>query len=580
MRRTTVGLIAFLALLAACKVEPPTSPLAKRSQTPATRAGDPTAAPDVAPGKASPIAPASAKASQGLAQTATLTRPALPVKVVTGKVLVDANYLVAAGAGNILSHNGGLIVAAGGGNILSQNGGQVISHNGGLIVAAGAGNVIVNNSGNMVAAGAGNIISQNGGQLVAAGGGLAYGEADPRAARDGGSGGNYALAQATAAPASVAPATAAPASPAQPGAATPAPGTQLPAAGMELRARSLRDGRPLPLGLGPDGQPVYAIYTNAAGGYAIFLPDSEVGNVLLEARVPAQTDARLTLDALTDTRQPASNTPASPGVDVAFGAEVNEVNAIVTRYIRTCLVGRFVEVCQREDIAAIVDNWGADASAVAVVAEFVRIYRGLSVETGLVDASPADAEQVARRCLDVVLAKADLPGVVVPNGIVADMVARDPEPGAVAEIVDVVAFSRDRVAAKLAADPGFLATWPFKAERMVGFKPVKASDPADFVVGEYLNQSGGTNIENARDVFQWSGALDPRPGQANNQVQRLNTAAVAMTMYMAGLAVYDEDVKAGCAAAFRAWQAGRGAASAAPAAGTSPAPTATASPAS
>ena len=36
-------------------------------------------------------------------------------------------------AGNVLSHNGGVMVAAGGGNILS--------HNGGVMVAAGGGNI-------------------------------------------------------------------------------------------------------------------------------------------------------------------------------------------------------------------------------------------------------------------------------------------------------------------------------------------------------------------------------------------------------------------------------------------------------
>jgi hypothetical protein len=64
---------------------------------------------------------------------------------------------VAAGGGNILSHNGGAIVAAGGGNVVVNNGGNIVAAGRGNIVAAGGGNIVAAGGGNIVAAGGGNI---------------------------------------------------------------------------------------------------------------------------------------------------------------------------------------------------------------------------------------------------------------------------------------------------------------------------------------------------------------------------------------------------------------------------------------
>lgn len=80
----------------------------------------------------------------------------------TAKQLAGAQ-LVAAGAGNVLSHNGGTLVAAGGLNLVAA---------GGLnLVAAGGGNLVAAGGLNLVAAGAGNLVAAGGLNLVAAGGG-------------------------------------------------------------------------------------------------------------------------------------------------------------------------------------------------------------------------------------------------------------------------------------------------------------------------------------------------------------------------------------------------------------------------
>jgi hypothetical protein len=99
--------------------------------------------------------------------------------------------MVAAGAGNILSHNGGVMVAAGAGNIKAESGAPM--------VAAGAGN--------MVAAGAGNIVAAGGGDIVAAGSLNRPSTLDVIAARMAMAKASYAQARAAAAEQEISPET-------------------------------------------------------------------------------------------------------------------------------------------------------------------------------------------------------------------------------------------------------------------------------------------------------------------------------------------------------------------------------------
>ncbi len=358
MRRVSSGLLAVLILASACV------------PTPAVR--------DVK--KANKVTAASAKPKPGATSAGAAPLALDPARLLGGagtvplggSVLVDASYMVAAGAGNVLSHNGGQIVAAGGGNILSHNGGQMVAAGGlnmvaagglnmvaagagnlvaagGQIVAAGAGNIVAAGGGNMVAAGAGNLVGPDGGSLVAAGAGnmvaagagnmvaagagnlvaagagnlVAAGAGNLTAAGAGGyrlaggaanmlglGGGAYRVAQA-----------------APPVVAAPAYGTQLPAAGMLVWVKSLATGNPVSLGLGPDGNAVWAVFTDAAGRYDLHVPADQRNTLMVVAEVPFRNDRRTGYGMLT--------------AKLDGKGMLDEDEALLTRYMRLAARARF-----------------------------------------------------------------------------------------------------------------------------------------------------------------------------------------------------------------------------------------------
>ena len=105
--------------------------------------------------------------------------------------LTPPQAIVAAGAGNIVSTNGGNITyedvlsVAGGGNLVATGGGNLVAAGGGNLVAAGGGNLVAAGGGNIVASGGGNLSPRDMNTIlgiVAAGGGnLRSGVIDDRA---------------------------------------------------------------------------------------------------------------------------------------------------------------------------------------------------------------------------------------------------------------------------------------------------------------------------------------------------------------------------------------------------------------
>ena len=335
MRRFSTGLLAVLFLASACGPTPgardPKKPRPAGSTSVKASSAAPLATGTGTPGPGSALDPARLRAQPGSV-------------ALGGLVRVDAAYIVAAGAGNVLSHNGAQIVAAGGGNILSHNGGQLVAAGGlnlvaagGLnLVAAGAGNLVAAGGLNLVAAGAGNIVAAGGGNLVAAGAGnlvaagggnlvgpdgaslVAAGAGNMVAAGAGNlvgpDGASYRLG------------------PQVPGyrlaqAAAPAFGTQLPAAGMLVWVKSLETGNPVPLGLGPDGQPAFAVFTDAAGRYDVHVPAAQRDTVMVVAEVPFRNDRRTGYGIL------AAQLDGERAID--------EDKALVTRYLRLAARTRF-----------------------------------------------------------------------------------------------------------------------------------------------------------------------------------------------------------------------------------------------
>jgi hypothetical protein len=234
--------------------------------------------------EATPAAPA-AKATPTPAPSplAALQPPAGSYVALSGTVKVDAGYLVGNNAGNLVGDNrlavgDATILANNAGNLVaSREGGSARSNADGSFVAAGNAGIVANNGGGLISDHGGGIVANNGGGIIA----------------NHGSGRRLL--------------------------ALPAAGTLLPAGGLVVSAVSLRDHQYVPLGADAAGQPVYAIYSDAAGGYKLYLPQALEGNVAVVAGVPQSADARLVYNAIAPIQ---ANTTAPVDDDAAATARM------------------------------------------------------------------------------------------------------------------------------------------------------------------------------------------------------------------------------------------------------------------
>lgn len=229
LRRTPV--IALTLALAACHV---TAPEAPRSAALASVA-PPRELPAKSAATTSPASPPSARPSAARIPLGTLQPPAGTYQTLAGKVQVGADAVSLLG-GQVVGSDVTLVTAG----VITNNGSNAIPDPASGVDARSGGNVALSPDGSLAAAG---VISNNGGALGGDGGSRAR-----RLLGDTGS---------------------------------------VPVAGMLVSAISLRDRSYLPVGIGPDGKPVYVVYTDANGGYKLYLPPQEAGNVVVAATAPA-----------------------------------------------------------------------------------------------------------------------------------------------------------------------------------------------------------------------------------------------------------------------------------------------------
>ncbi len=311
MRRLYLTSLALL--LSACQVGGAGLPSPRGSKAPAKSAS----------ARPSPQAPGAGLNSAAIAASPNLDLLKAPegaTERLTGTLRVDAAYMVAAGAGNVLSHNGAQIVAAGAGNMVAAGAGNMVAAGAGNMVAAGAGNIVAAGGGNIVAAGGLNLVAAGAGNMVAAGGGN-YTLPDAAVPSP-----RFAIAQAAASPAAVPVIKA---------------GVQLPAAGMLISIVSLATRKYLPMGVNAQGEPVYSVYSNAQGGYEAFVAPGEEQNLLVVANVPGQPDSRLIYNTFADRVDERQR-------------DVDEDTAVGARYLRRCFTGRLTEILMETDIDRMV----------------------------------------------------------------------------------------------------------------------------------------------------------------------------------------------------------------------------------
>jgi hypothetical protein len=435
-----------LALVGACQAKPSTAP---------KKPGTPTQV---------------AQSSEPASVYQLLQPPAGGATPLIGKVKIDASYVVAVKAGNILSNNSAGVVAAGGG-IISDHGGGLISNNSGNIVAAPGGNVISDQGGSLVADQGGGIISDHGGGLIGNNSGSLIGKVK-----------RTLLAEDA-----------------------PAYGTQLPAVGMRILAISGRTGNLVPLGQDRDGKPVYAIYTALDGSYKVYIPEEIQDYVRVVAVVPDRKEARLGYNVFARPGGPEGN--------------IDEDLASTTQYLRRVLRAKFENLLVLNDQSGgggvpsdkVVEKFFSQARAPEFVAGLLmELIKELFAEVAKnKNISRGSYGPLAQRLGDALLTRAtDLEGLTLDpsyfgRGETAETLKDTPYASgkALANMRAIMQEFRDRVAAKGGSLEGTRAYFEnkpyitsanafhfrlFPDQGPAFYTIEKPSDLADFLSREYF----------------------------------------------------------------------------------------------
>ncbi|MDB5097377.1 MAG: hypothetical protein JWM80_1798 [Cyanobacteria bacterium RYN_339] len=385
-----------------------------------------------------PAASASVAAPASLAPRVLLKRPSTAVTELKGTIQMDPGYVVSVRQGQVLANNGSNILALSNGGVLSNNGAGLISDKGGGIISDHGAGVIA--EGNQVAP-AFHVLA-----------------ADPT--------------------------------------------DLLPAAGALIHLTSLKTGKPLAIGVDTDGKPVTGIYSNAVGGFSLYIDAAEAGNVLVEATVPGATDERLQYGLL---------------VAASGSAAMDDDTDLVSRFLRSVFVTRMIPILvepgggdfdaalasslndQNPAVRDLLRSIVADVSAAAVKANVPR------------DAKNPAVQALAHRMVDTLIASLGPPGDIKITKLMAPKWT-GAESGALDGIAVALKALRRAAQLKLADEPTFFKDHTFYFEDGDG-KPspgkvdvVKASDLGAYMVKEFLSKNQAHGIDNCNFIFRDLGA--------------------------------------------------------------------------
>lgn len=470
MQARRAGILALGAALAACqgRVQTLTPP------RPHTAASVAVAAASASPGASTPPVASAAPAPAG----GLLQKPKSVGATISGTLRIDANYAVASGAAVIANNGSSLIGKVKGADIISEHGGGLVANNGGNLIAVDASGLISDHGLGLIADGGTGLIGKvKGADLVSDhGGGLVANNGGGLVANN--SGNLIGKVKRTLLNTGV---------------------SDLPAGGLVVGAVSLADGSPVPVGQDASGHPVYAVYTDAAGRFTLYLPPGLQGNVRLVAREAAASDPRLEYGLVV----PPTDTSA---------ADMDEAIALANAYFRVVMVSRIDAIFQADTGDQAGFNH-ALAQALGKVPPFLASAAGTVMsdirQVGL-DAGIKQLPAPLRRAVllagtDALCAYADttqirsdakLAGVSLP-------------PLALPEMARVLGVIADRTAVLLARDPHYFETKPYMIEanraRAAAGRPLfhvrKPVDLGAFVVGEYLTGISSEDANRADEVM-------------------------------------------------------------------------------
>ncbi len=472
------------ALLAACE----------KSAVP-TRTGG-------APARKSPAAarPSQAPGGQPAAAVAdgpdVLRKPTRASLELSGRIALDARYAVGTGlisdrGGAVVANNGGGIISDQGAGVLSVNGAQLLSNNAGNLVSRNAagivshngagltakvkfisdqgGGIVANNGGGFISDQGGGIVSNNSGGLVSNNGPSRTSLSSGAFLRPGDRGG------AVVKPYDLQGLLAGLVPTRRLAAAGGLPHQAFPVGGMLVGVISLADGAYLPLGVDREGKPIYAVFTDAEGGFKVHLPAGLAKNVLVVSSVPGTSDPRLAVDLV------------ASGVS-AGGLVVDDASTVATTYLRQSIVARLEEAmdpdpCRPAPTGDSLSRGGFALTALTYQDVFGAAFKAL----------PRPARQrVMARFTDAAIGLTDLATVTINPSYAEASTATGL---AMPVLRRVLAEMEAAVAKHLEASPTYFDDKPYVliANRERGSGPPyvirKPADFSEFVVRAYLATS-------------------------------------------------------------------------------------------
>lgn len=497
MSRRPLALVLGLLLLAACRTE--TAPPKPKASSGTAVRPKASASPKAEP-KASPTADAAAPVP--------LPKATGPFVTLTGGVKLEARYLVdqglatasgeavaLTGTGKLLSDLGGGILASQNPGLITDNGAGLLSDAGGALVANNGGGLITDNGAGIVSTTSGGLITDNGAGIVSNNSGGYRLLGAPR----------FALAQAAS--------------------AIP-PGELRPVAGAVVFPIDLRTGRPVGT----------VVRTDAAGGFAVEVPQAIAGNVLFAVRVPAQGRAS---PAFTDARLRPN---LIAGVAEGAARVADEDRAAVTRYLQACFVTRLEAALGAGGADAVAERL---AGARLIVPELKAVLLGLVAElrdvakaSGADQAPPERRSALARLMAHRLIARMNLEGVLI------DQTFAPKYPGpfepAHAAMVDVMRKMREAASQKLAQDPRAFDAKPYL--QGTGAQIRRGADLPAFCVETYLIPDDTEGLEKNGVVLADLGFAIETGG--SDEKSRLSAAMYSMVGALAQTLILDADAKA------------------------------------
>ncbi|MFN3430245.1 MAG: hypothetical protein ACK46X_09850 [Candidatus Sericytochromatia bacterium] len=484
MRHIVGSLLMVSCLMSACALTPGQ----------ATRAtGKATVKPKVTASKspvtASPRPQASSKPQQ----------PAVPTVRFSGKIEVDAHYLVSNNAGSVISNGGASAIVLKGGGLISAKGLGLLSDNGlGLLSDNGLG-LIANNSAGL--------ISNNGA--------------------------GYRLLAGT----------------------TVAVGTILPVKGMAVIPIAMRTGEVV-------GKPVFTDerggYTldlpqSLKGSVRI------VARVPVTSKSdPIAEDPRVQYTLVVNAASGASPTPAptastaaspSPGASAApvAASTINEDTALVTKYVRSCFAGRIEEMMVTQDIDTTSKQTLAKLKVPEVLLETLKgtfeDINKTAKDVGVAKMSADEVDQIAQRASDVLLSYIDLETLVTDPVELQRPADWGKKELAVAGMNEVMSMLRDGARAKMTENPAFFETQPYFVATGGKYQVRKPSDLGDFMVEEYMLSS----VDRGKEVD----LVFESVGVPMTEARRLNTICLGILATVGKVLFSNSEAKTEVLAAIR-----------------------------